>query len=73
MNIILARQKVTGCLKSQMEKEKYCMISHTSHTKNTIRISEYNKKEVDSLIQRVLVTNKEREEWRGRGVRSTSY
>ena len=37
---------------SQMEKEKYCMISHTSHTKNTIRISEYNKIEVDSQIQR---------------------
>ena len=37
---------------SQMEKEKCCMISHISHTKNTIRISEYNKKEADSQIQR---------------------
>ena len=52
---------------SQIEKEKYCIISHISHTKNIKRISECSKKKKSRLTntENKLVVTRKRQKGRG--------
>ena len=62
---------------SQIEKDKYCMISLICGIKKYIRLVNITKKKQIHIENKLAITSGEREEGdgqdRGRGLRSTNY